>query len=236
MACGEGSAERRPAPAPPGAGASLAPVPMPATLPRPAPPARFTALPDADASTLDDDVAHLLGVLGHRDDAPERGARIYEQLRRMAAAHRFRYIGTPSVCTTALVHEAYLKLAQSSMAFRSRSHFMMTLSRAMRQVLLTYAEARCAQKRGGGQRPLPLDETSAIVVTDAEAAELAGIGEALARLEKVDERGAHVVECRFFAGLTVDETAATLGISPATVTRCWREVRVWLYRELSAEA
>ena len=215
---------------------------MPATLPRPAPSARFTALaadPAAcgvDAATLDDDVAHLLGVLGHRDDAPERGARIYEQLRRMAAAHRFRYIGTPSMCTTALVHEAYLKLAQSSMAFRSRAHFMMTLSRAMRQVLLTYAEARCAQKRGNGQRPLPLDETSAVVVTDAEAAELAGIGEALARLEKVDERGARVVECRFFAGLTVDETAATLGLSPATVTRCWRDVRVWLYRELSAEA
>jgi RNA polymerase sigma factor (TIGR02999 family) len=214
---------------------------MPATLPPPAPTAgpfeTLNAPSDAgvDDAALDDDVALLLGVLGHRDDAPERGVRIYEQLRRMAAAHRFRYFGTPSMCTTALVHEAYLKLAQSSMDFRSRSHFMMTLSRAMRQVLLTYAEARCAQKRGGGQRPLSLDETSVVVVTDDEAAEIAGIGEALERLEKVDERGARVVECRFFAGLTVDETAATLGVSPATVTRSWREVRVWLYRELAAD-
>lgn len=212
---------------------------MPATLSAPTVGGdRFAPSPggSADVPTLDDDVAHLLGVLGYREDSPERGARIYEQLRRMASAHRFRYYGTPSMCTTALVHEAYMKLAQSSMAFRSRSHFMMTLSRAMRQVLLTYAEARCAQKRGGGQRPLSLDETSAVVVTDNEAAEIAGIGEALERLAKIDERGARIVECRFFAGLTVDETAAALDVSPATVTRCWREVRVWLYRELSAEA
>ncbi len=213
------------------------------TLPLPSAPAhtlRPPTLPDdsgaIDGDTLDLDVACLLGVLGHRDDAPENSAHVYEQLRRMASVHRIRYIGTPSVCTTALVHEAYLKLARSSMAFRSRSHFMMTLSRAMRQVLLTYAEARCAQKRGGGTRPLSLDESLAVVVTDDEAAEIAGIGEALQRLERVDERGARVVECRFFAGLTVDETAATLGLSPATVTRCWRTVRVWLYRELTAEA
>ncbi|MBC13729.1 hypothetical protein B1759_08865 [Rubrivirga sp. SAORIC476] len=214
---------------------------MTATLPLPAeaPPALPvpSAPPDGiDDETLDIDVARLLDVVGHRPDAPENGARVYEQLRRMASVHRLRYMGTPSVCTTALVHEAYLKLARSSMAFRSRAHYMMTLSRAMRQVLLTYAEARCTQKRGGGRRPLSLDETAAVVVTDTEAAEIAGIGEALKRLERVDARGARVVECRFFAGLTVDETAATLGLSPATVTRCWRSVRVWLYRELTAEA
>lgn len=213
---------------------------MPSTLHRRRPPARShppgADAGDLEAEALDLDVARLLGALGYRDDEPERCARTYEQLRQMASAHRMRYIGTPSMCTTALVHEAYLKLARSSMRFRSRAHFMMTLSRAMRQVLLTYAEARCTQKRGGGLRPLALDEISAVVVTDDEAAEIAGIGEALQRLERYDERGARVVECRFFAGLTVDETAAILGLSPATVTRCWREVRVWLYRELTAAA
>ena len=214
---------------------------MTSTLPPPAaaaslPPTRPLPSDRLDDASLDLDVGRLLDTLGHRDDAPENGARIYEQLRRMASVHRLRYIGTPSVCTTALVHEAYLKLARSSMAFRSRAHFMMTLSRAMRQVLLTYAEARCTQKRGGGRRPLTLDESTAVMVTDTEASEIAGIGEALRRLEQVDPRGARVVECRFFAGLTVDETAATLDLSPATVTRSWRAVRVWLYRELSAEA
>jgi len=113
---------------------------------------------------------------------------------------------------------------------------MMTSSRAMRQVLVTYAEAQCTQKRGGGKKPLPLDDASGVVLTDDEAEEIAGIGEALRRLERYDERGARVVECRFFAGLTVDETAEVLGLSPATVTRCWRSVRLWLYNELDETA
>ena len=182
---------------------------------------------------LDDDVAQLLGVLGHRPGEAAPGGRLYVQLREIARAHRARWIGDPTMCTTALVHEAYLKLARSSLRFRSRAHFVMTSSRAMRQVLVTYAEARCAQKRGGGRRPLSLDDVPGIAMSDAEAAEVAGIGEALRRLEQVDARGARVVECRFFGGLTVDETAATLGLSPATVTRCWRAVRLWLYRELA---
>lgn len=184
------------------------------------------------AADLDDDVARLLDVFGH-DDNPEQCARIYAELRQIAHAHRVRSFGTPSVCTTELVHEAYLKLARSSMRFRSRAHFMMTSSRAMRQVLLTYAEARCAQKRGGGKRPISIDEASHLVMSDDEAAEIAGIGEALTRLARHDERGVRVVECRFFGGLTVDETAETLGLSPATVTRSWRSARTWLFDELS---
>ena len=210
---------------------------MTATLTAPAPPSR-TTLPFHETTSrttdLDHDVAHLLDILGHRDgDDPRRCARIYTQLRQIAHAHRVRSFGTPSVCTTALVHEAYLKLARSTMRFRSRAHFMMTSSRAMRQVLLTYAEARCAQKRGGGQRPVALDEATDVVMTDVDAAEIAGIGEALERLARRDERGVRVVECRFFGGLTVDETAETLGLSPATVTRSWRAARSWLFDELS---
>ena len=207
-------------------------VPTPHAAPPPAPLAP-PPVPEAEPYDIDADVARLLGLLGHSDEEPGQCAKIYEQLRQIAHAHRMRWIGTPSVCTTALVHEAYLKLARSTLQFRSRAHFVMTSSRAMRQVLVTYAEARCTQKRGGGVRPLPLDETTAVVMTDGEAEEIAAIGEAVRRLERYDERGARVVECRFFAGLTVDETAAALGVSPATVTRCWRSVRTWLYRELA---
>ena len=210
---------------------------MPATL-APPPPVQEAPSDDSDIppQELDADVARLLGVLGHNDGAPEQCGHIYEQLRQIAHAHRMRWIGTPSVCTTALVHEAYLKLARSSLRFRSRTHFMMTSSRAMRQVLVTYAEAQCTQKRGGGRKPIPLDDASGVALTDEEAEEIAGIGEALRRLERYDERGARVVECRFFAGLTVDETAEVLGLSPATVTRCWRSVRLWLYNELDEAA
>ena len=182
---------------------------------------------------VDADAAELLGTLGHDADDPAHSARVYAQLRQIAHAHRVRAFGSPSVCTTALVHEAYLKLARSAMRFRSRAHFMMTSSRAMRQVLLNYAEARCAQKRGGGLHPIPLDEATGVSMTDSEAAEIAEIGSALRRLERHDQRGVQVVECRFFAGLTVDETAEALGLSPATVTRSWRAARSWLYGALA---
>ncbi|MGB3541909.1 ECF-type sigma factor [Rubrivirga sp.] len=203
------------------------------TLPAPAPPAAPAGWAPATDTDLDEDVAHLLDILGHRTDDPQQCARVYAQLRQIAHAHRVRSFGTPSVCTTALVHEAYLKLARSTMRFRSRAHFMMTSSRAMRQVLLTYAESRCAQKRGGGRRPVALDEATDMVMTRTDAAEIAGIGEALERLGRRDKRGVRVVECRFFGGLTVDETADTLGLSPATVTRSWRAARSWLFDELS---
>ncbi len=189
-----------------------------------------TTLPLTDV----DDVSHLLDALGFRSRDPSRCARIYAQLRQIAHAHRARWGGDTTVCTTALVHEAYLKLAGSSLRYESRAHFLATASRAMRQVLVTYAEARTAQKRGGGAEPLPLDDNLAL--TDAEAADLVAIGDALERLARWDERGARVVECRFFAGLTVDETAEALDLSPATVSRAWNKVRPWLHRELHAAA
>lgn len=200
------------------------------TLPAPAVRGAPAPRPGPD---LDAEAAVLLDALGHVDADPADSARVYAQLRQIAHAHRVRAFGTPTVCTTALVHEAYIKLARSTMRFRSRAHFMMTSSRAMRQVLLNYAEARCAQKRGGGRRALALDEASGVAMTDAEAAEIADVGAALRRMERVDPRGARVVECRFFAGLTVDETAEALGLSPATVTRSWRAARTWLFGALA---
>ena len=184
----------------------------------------------------DHDAARLLGVLGHDGRDPATAAEMYTQLRQIAHSHRIRWVGDPTMCTTALLHEAYLKLARSSLRFRSRAHFLTTSSRAMRQVLITYAEARCAQKRGGGVPDLPFDDHHGVNLSDSQAEEIAAIGEALRILAQTDERGARIVECRFFAGLTVDETAEALGLSPATITRCWREVRAKLYAALHPDA
>jgi RNA polymerase sigma factor (TIGR02999 family) len=195
-----------------------------------------TGGPDLDtAEPAEGEADQLLNALGYRAGDALRSKAIYDQLRQIAHSHRIRWVGDPTVCTTALVHEAYLKLARSPLRFRSRAHFLATSSRAMRQVLVTYAEARCAQKRGGGDRALPLEEGCVSGLSDEDAAEITAIGEALRRLARYDERGARVVECRFFAGLTVEETAEALDLSPATVTRTWRSIRTWLYRELHGE-
>ena len=182
------------------------------------------------------DVDQLLSVLGYEPDDVDRSAKIYGQLRQIAHSHRVRWGGDATVCTTALVHEAYLKLSRSQMRFESRAHFMATSSRAMRQVLVTYAEARCTQKRGGGERLLPLDESLMSPLLNRDADEIAAIDESLRRLARWDERGARIVECRFFAGLSVDETAEALGLSPATVRRTWQKVRTWLYLDLHPAA
>lgn len=182
------------------------------------------------------DADRLLSVLGYEKEDVDRSLRIYDQLRQIAHSHRVRWGGDATVCTTALVHEAYLKLAKSKLRFQSRAHFLATSSQAMRQVLVTYAEARCTQKRGGGERSLSLDEASVGDLATREAGEVAAIDESLRRLARWDERGARVVECRFFAGLTVDETAEALGLSPATVRRTWQRVRTWLYLDLHPAA
>ncbi len=196
-----------------------------------APSSSWSDVADADAHADVADVEELLHALGYDDD-PGRGVRIYAQLRQIAHAHRARWGGNDTVCTTALVHEAYLKLAASRLRYDSRAHFLSTASRAMRQVLVTYAEAQCAQKRGGGAARVSLDDLTIADLSDREAADVVAIGEALRRLARWDERGARVVECRFFAGLTVDETAEALDLSPATVSRCWQKVRPWLSSEL----
>ncbi len=176
----------------------------------------------------------LLSALGYESADLAGSARIYNQLRQIAHAHRARWGGNTTVCTTALIHEAYIKLARSGLRFQTRAHFVATASRAMRQVLVTYAEAQCTQKRGGGERALSLDDAGDLL--DCEPEEVAAVGESLRRLAQRDERGARVVECRFFAGLTVDETAEALGLSAATVRRAWDRVRTWLYLDLHPDS
>jgi RNA polymerase sigma factor (TIGR02999 family) len=183
-------------------------------------------------ATLAAEAEALLDALGQ--GAAPSGAlfdRLYADLRVIATHHRARWIGDDTLNTTALVHEAYLKLAHVQV--EGRAHLLAVASRAMRQVLVSYAEARGAQKRGGGATHLAYDDALvAAPLTEAQADRAAVLEDALRRLEAVDPRAARVVECRFFGGLTVEETAEALGLSAASVVRAWRMARAWLYGEL----
>lgn len=137
---------------------------------------------------------------------------------------------------TALVHEAFLKLiVLDRPGWESRRHFLQVAAKAMRAVLVDHARARSTAKRGAGRRPLPLDE-GAVVAPDADGAAVIALHEALERLSALDPPLAQLVELRYFTGLSVDETAAVLGVSSRTVKRHWRVARAWLLRELGTAA
>lgn len=157
---------------------------------------------------------------------------VYDDLRQIA--HRHLRLDRPdhTINTTALVHEAYVRLAQHEQGvWRSRAQFFAFASRAMRHILIDYARRRRAAKRGGTRVQVPLDENMAAV--EAEAAELLALDEALDMLAKRSERMARVVECRFFGGLSVHETAEALDSSVRTVEREWTRARAYLHRALS---
>ena len=186
------------------------------------------------------DVTALLDAVREGSGDSERlYAHVYDELHRIARRHRARWSGNDTINTTALVHEAYVKVSGGEGAYENRAHFLAVASRAMRQVLVSYAEAQRAQKRGGGVPDLPLDESlagrEAALLTEAQADNVAALDAALGRLEKVNPRGVRIVECRFFGGMTAEETAEALGLSTATVTRGWRAARAWLFSELQAE-
>lgn len=158
---------------------------------------------------------------------------VYEHLRQIARRQR-RVRGGETLNTTALVHEAYLKLAdQSRVSWSDRAHFLALASVAMRHVLVDHAKARLTQKRGGAlQRVVTLE--NALVADDEQPEALLEINDALDRLATVDARLARVVECRFFGGLSEDETGEALGITTRTVQRDWVKARMLLRRALSA--
>ena len=166
---------------------------------------------------------------------------VYGELHALAVGQRRRWRGDRTLNTTALVHEAYLRLADHpSPEWRSRSHFLAVASRAMRQVLLDYAKRRRAAKRGGGRARISLHEIEATLGGDGDPGDawpeaVIALEASLRRLERHDARQSRIVECRFFAGMTIRETAEALGVSPATVKRGWSMARAWLYRDLERE-
>lgn len=156
---------------------------------------------------------------------------VYEELHRIAHRELHRRAAGATLQTTGLVHEAYLKLVdQSRVDVEDRAHFLALAATAMRHIIIDYARERAAQKRGGAWRRIPLDRLTA--ASDERSADLLELHEALERLERFDERLGRVVECRFFAGMTVEETAAALQVAPRTVDRAWQRAKAWLYREL----
>jgi RNA polymerase sigma factor (TIGR02999 family) len=181
--------------------------------------------PDALSETVN-------GVARGDEEALERLLPIvYQEMRRLAAGFLEGERTGHTLQPTALAHEAYLRLVGKP-GWHGRSHFMAVAARVMRGILVDHARRRKAQKRGGGQTPVPLDAT--LIAAGARPVAFDDLDRALADLARLSERQARVVELRYFGGMTIEETAEVLEVSPVTVKRDWATARAWLYRELTS--
>ena len=156
---------------------------------------------------------------------------VYNELRRVAAAYMRRERPGQTIQATALVHEAYLRLAQAGTPWHDQRHFVGIAARSMRQILVERARARGARKRWGGMNRVSMTE-SLQLAADPETM-LPALDEAMAKLEQIDAEQAKIVELRYFAGMSVEEAAQAMDMSPATLKRRWALARAWLFRELS---
>jgi len=180
------------------------------------------------------DVTMLLKEIskGNQDAMSALVPMVYEELRRLAAYYLRRERSDHTLQATALVHEAYLRLVdQRHVDWKNRNHFFGVAAQLMRRVLLMHAREHNAAKRGGGAQKISLDETA--VFSPAQADELVFLDELLTRLAALDQQQARIVEFRFFAGLSVQETAEVMNISTTTVKRDWAMAKAWLAREMS---
>lgn len=180
------------------------------------------------------DVTQLLREIrdGHPEAADQLVPLIYRELRRIAGAQMAHERAGHTLQATAVVHEAYIRLAGEQVDWQNRAHFFGIAARTMRRVLLDHARQRRAGKRGGeGARKVDIE--SELLISDDRLEDVIALDEVLTRLSQMDEQQGRIVELRFFAGLNVEETAEALGISPRTVKREWRLARAWLDRELT---
>lgn len=157
---------------------------------------------------------------------------VYNELKKIARGHMGRERESHTLCATSLVHEAYLKLGSiEELEWQDRRHFFAVAAKAMRRILISHARKRTAQKRGGHQRPVTLKES--LLSSDADRQiDLLALDQAMNQLARFDARLAKTVELRFFGGLSIEETAEVLDVSPSTVSRDWRKARAWLHQEL----
>jgi RNA polymerase sigma-70 factor, ECF subfamily len=179
------------------------------------------------------EVTLLLSALTRGDEgaASKLMPLIYDELRRLAASYMRRERTDHTLQATALVHEAYLKLVeQRSTDWQSRAHFFGVAAQMMRRILVDHARGHSRQKRGGEHAKVPLDE--ALVMADRQADEVLAVDDSLNELAKIDPRQAKVVELRFFGGLSVEEAANVIGVSPKTVKREWSVAKAWLTADL----
>jgi len=189
------------------------------------------------AADTPDDLTALLHAWRKGDEAARDRLMglVYDELRRLAAGYLRRERTGHTLQPTALVHEAYLQLIdQSQVSWESRAHFFGAAARLMRRILVDYARAHNAEKRGGGEERLELNE--AIGVPAQKDVNLLALDDALSELARIDPQQSQIVELRYFGGLSIDETATVLSISPATVKREWSMAKVWLYRQISRAA
>ncbi len=179
----------------------------------------------------------VTGLLKRLSDGDSRAVdvllpAIYDQLRALAGSFLRRESPGHTLQTTALVHEAYLKLVgQDAAKYDGRAHFFAVAAQAMRRILVNHARDGNRLKRGGGLRRVELDESG--IAGPQQDTDLVALDDSLVRLAELDGRKARTVEMRFFAGMSVEETASALGVAPATVKRDWDFARAWLYRDLS---
>lgn len=185
-------------------------------------------------------VTQLLDALraGDRGAFDQLFPLVYAELHNIAGNQRRRWEGDDTLNTTALVHEAYLRLVdQSAPRWANRPHFMAVAATAMRQILLDYAKRKRAAKREGGRNYVALRELEEVLSGNGDASAalpeaLIALDAALVKLEQHNARQRSIVECRFFGGMTIEDTADALALSPATVKRDWTMAQAWLYREL----
>lgn len=170
---------------------------------------------------------------GNSNDLPKLIPILYDELRRLAGHFLRGERPGHTLQPTALVNEAYLKIAAQHAEFANRDQFMAIAAQAMRRILVDYARGRVAAKRGGGVAPADLDAVTAGVAPE-QSEELLAVDEAVEKLAALDPQQARVVEMRYFGGLTVEETAAALGIAPRTVKREWALAKAWLRVEISS--
>jgi RNA polymerase sigma factor (TIGR02999 family) len=191
---------------------------------------------EGQARMQEQDVTSLLLAMRDGDStaARELVPLVYDELRRLAGHYMRGEKPGHTLQATALVHEAWLKLIDTTrVEFENRSHFFAMAAQQMRRILVDHARARQAGKRGGKGEKLPLNEV--VVGPEAEQADIIALDDALQALAKVDPQQSRIVELRYFGGLSIEETAAALGISPATVKRDWNMAKAWLYQELRKE-
>ena len=173
------------------------------------------------------------GALPESGAAPELLVTLlYQELRRLAGACLRRERPNHTLQPTALVNEAWLRLAaQGRFPHSDRLQFLTVASRLMREVLIDYARTRNRSKRGGGQAPVCVEDAAELIAS--QEVDMLALDDALNDLERIDSQQRQIVELRYFGGLNIEETAQVLGVSPATVKRDWRMARAWLHRELS---
>jgi RNA polymerase sigma factor (TIGR02999 family) len=158
---------------------------------------------------------------------------VYDELRRLAARYLRRERPGHTLQGTEIVHEAYMRLVQQRVPWQNRAHFYAIAAQCIRRILVDHARNRHAAKRGAGNLMLALDE--ALATPERRDVDLARLDDALTDLAKLDEQQARIVELRYFTGLSIEETAEALGISPATVKRDWTTAKAWLYRALCGD-